>query len=110
MVLDRSRESVAGARSAVFAVFFLNGAVFANWVTRIPAVSDRTGATPGSRGRALLCVAIGWITARSLAGRAVDRYGSARVTLATGLGTAAAVPPPGVAGDAGGLGAAPALR
>jgi MFS family permease len=106
MVLDRSRGSLAGARTAVFAVFFLNGAVFANWVTRIPAVSDRTGATPGSLGLALLCIAIGSITAMSLAGRAVDRYGSARVTLATGLGTAAAVTLPGFVGDVVALGAA----
>ena len=48
-------------RVAVSAVFFLDGAVLASWVTRIPAVSDRTGlpaarrraggAGPGVRGR-----------------------------------------------------------
>jgi predicted MFS family arabinose efflux permease len=105
MVLDRSRDSVGSARAAVSAVFFLNGAVFANWVTRIPAVSDRTGATPGSLGLALLCIAVGSIAAMSLAGRAVDRYGSARVTLVTGLGTATAVALPGFVGDVVALGA-----
>ncbi len=88
------------------AVFFLNGAVFANWVTRIPAVSDRTGATPGALGLALLCIAIGSIAAMSLAGRVIDRYGSARITVLTGLGSAAAVPLPGLAGDAVALGGA----
>ncbi|MGY1695113.1 MULTISPECIES: MFS transporter [unclassified Geodermatophilus] len=105
MVLDRSREQVAGARAAVSAVFFLNGVVFANWVTRIPAVSDRTGATPGALGLALLCIAVGSILAMSLAGRAVDRYGSARVTVVTGLATAAAVTLPGQVTDVVALGA-----
>ncbi|MGY1607347.1 MULTISPECIES: MFS transporter [unclassified Geodermatophilus] len=95
MVLDRSRSAVADARLAVSAIFFVNGAVFANWVTRIPAVSDRTGAGPGALGLALLCIAVGSIAAMSLAGRVIDRYGSARVTVLTGLGTAAAVTLPG---------------
>lgn len=86
------------------AVFFVNGAVFANWVTRIPAVSDRTGATPGALGLALLCIAIGSIAAMSLAGRVIDRYGSARISVLTGLGTAAAVTLPGLVGDVVALG------
>ncbi|SFO02148.1 Fucose permease [Geodermatophilus obscurus] len=105
MVLDRSRRSLGGAKVAVASVFFLNGAVFGNWVTRIPAVSDRTGASPGSLGLALLCIAVGSIAAMSLAGRGVDRFGSARVTVVTGLGTAAAITLPGLAGDVVVLGA-----
>lgn len=82
-------------RAAVSAVFFLNGLVFANWVTRIPAVSDRTQASPGRLGLALLCIAIGAIAAMALVGRVVDRRGSRPVTLVSGLLTAAAVALPG---------------
>ncbi len=104
MVLDRSREAVRGTRTAVTAVFFLNGVVFANWVTRIPAVSDRTGATPGALGLALLCIAVGSIAAMSLAGRVVDRHGSARVTVVAGLATCAAIVLPGLVTDVVALG------
>ena len=82
-------------RVAVSVVFFLNGLVFANWVTRIPAVSDRTQASPGRLGLALLCIAIGSIASMALVGRVVDRGGSRPVTLVTGLLTAAAVALPG---------------
>ena len=64
---------------AVSACFFLNGAVFGTWVTRIPAVSDRTSASPGALGLALLCIAVGSIAAMPLAGRIADRRGSARL-------------------------------
>ncbi len=82
-------------RAAVSVVFFLNGLVFANWVTRIPAVSDRTQASPGQLGLALLCIAIGSIAAMALVGRVVDLRGSRPVTLVCGLLTAAAVALPG---------------
>ena len=102
MHLDRSgapQSNLGSQRTAVSACFFLNGAVFGNWVTRIPAISDRTNASPGALGLALLCIAVGSIAAMPLAGRIADRRGSARVTVATGLATAAAIALPGLVTD-----------
>jgi MFS family permease len=93
-------------RTAVSVVFFLNGLVFANWVTRIPAVSDRTHASPAQLGLALLCIAIGSIAAMALIGRVVDRRGSRPVILVTGLLTAAALPLPGAVDSVVALGGA----
>ncbi len=76
-------------------VFFLNGLVFASWVTRIPSASDRTQATPGQLGLALLCIAIGSILSMALVGRVVDRRGSRPVTVVSGLLTAASLALPG---------------
>ena len=83
----------------MYALFFVNGVVFGSWVTRIPAVSDRTGASPGTLGLALLGIAVGSIAAMPLAGRIADRRGSAPVTLLTGLATAAAITLPGLVTD-----------
>ncbi|MDP9399081.1 MAG: hypothetical protein M3P96_15250 [Actinomycetota bacterium] len=43
------------------AVFAANGFLFASWVSRIPAVSDRLAASPAELGAALLFVAVGSI-------------------------------------------------
>ena len=86
-------------QAAVSVLFFLNGVVFGNWVTRIPAISDRTDASPGTLGVALLGIAVGSIAAMPLAGRVADRRGSAPVTVVTGLATAAAITLPGLAPD-----------
>ena len=83
----------------MYVLFLLNGVVFGSWVTRIPAISDRTDAYPGTLGVALLGIAAGSIAAMPLAGRIADRRGSAPVTLTTGLATAAAITLPGLATD-----------
>ena len=50
-------------RAAITAVFFVNGALFASWASRIPALSDRAGATTGLLGLALLAPAVGAVAA-----------------------------------------------
>lgn len=42
------------ARVAVSTLFFVNGAIFAGWVTRVPDVRDRVGADAGTLGLTLL--------------------------------------------------------
>ena len=54
---------------AIRTVFFVNGALFASWASRIPALSDRVGATPGVLGLALLAPAVGAIVAMPTVGR-----------------------------------------
>ncbi len=57
------------ARAGITAVFFVNGGLFASWASRIPALSDRVGATPGVLGLALLAPALGAVVAMPLVGR-----------------------------------------
>jgi hypothetical protein len=56
-------------RAAVTAVFFVDGALFASWASRIPALSDRVGATAGILGLALLAPAVGALLAMPIVGR-----------------------------------------
>ncbi|HEY2258957.1 MAG TPA: MFS transporter [Solirubrobacteraceae bacterium] len=56
-------------RVAITAVFFVNGALFASWASRIPTLSDRVGATTGALGLALLAPAVGAVVAMPLVGR-----------------------------------------
>jgi hypothetical protein len=57
------------ARAGITAVFFVNGALFATWASRIPALSSRVGATTGDLGLALLAPAVGAVVAMPLVGR-----------------------------------------
>ena len=57
------------ARAGITAVFFVNGALFATWASRIPALSNRVGATTGVLGLALLAPAVGAVLAMPLVGR-----------------------------------------
>jgi MFS family permease len=68
------------ARSAVTAIFFLNGLIFGAWAARIPAVRDRVGLSDGELGIVLACAAIGSIIAMPIAGGRAARIGSRRAT------------------------------
>jgi MFS family permease len=68
------------ARSAVTAIFFLNGLVFGEWAARIPAIRDRVGLSDGELGIVLACAAIGSILAMPVAGGRAARIGSRRAT------------------------------
>jgi hypothetical protein len=53
----------------VTAVFFVDGALFASWASRIPALSGRVGADAGALGIALLAPAVGALIAMPIVGR-----------------------------------------
>lgn len=72
--------AVRPARIAVLLMFFINGAVFANWVSRIPQIQDKLTLSEGQLGVVLLGVAVGVLVALSLVGGLVARHGSKRVT------------------------------
>ena len=57
------------ARVGITVVFFVNGALFATWASRIPALSNRVDATTGVLGLALLAPAVGAVVAIPLVGR-----------------------------------------
>src|SRR6187402_20979 len=73
------------ARIAVAALFFLNGALFATWVSRLPAVQSKHALGNGALGLALLAVALGAVIAMPLAGWLTARVGSAEVCKASTL-------------------------
>jgi MFS family permease len=66
----------------------VNGALFANWVARVPVVKDAIGAGTGALGLALLGLAAGSLLTMPMAGRWCDRYGSDRVVVVSGIATA----------------------
>lgn len=66
---------------AVAAMFLLNGALFGMWASRIPAVVETHGLSPGSLGALLLLMAAGAILSFPVAGKASDSLGCATVTL-----------------------------
>ncbi len=70
------------ARIAVGTVFFINGALFANWVSRIPAVREALNLNKAELGVALLGLAVGALVAFPVAGWGIARFGSRIVTTA----------------------------
>lgn len=80
------------ARIAVMTAFFINGAMFANWVARIPTLQSQLRLSEGMLGLVLLGLSVGVICALTLAGGLISRFGSRTVTL-TGAITMAAVLP-----------------
>lgn len=88
------------AGTAVAGLFFVNGAVFSNWVPRIPDVRDRLGVDNAGLGAALIGGGLGGIIGSLLVARLMHRVGSRRLVLtaapllALGLPLLAVVPSP----------------
>jgi MFS family permease len=95
--------SLRTARVAVAALFFVNGALFAGWVTRVPDVRDRVGAGEAELGLALLGVAVGAMLTMPIAGWACARFGGHVVAVAGGLAGCASIALPALADDLGQL-------
>jgi MFS family permease len=93
-------------RTAITAVFFVNGALFASWASRIPALSDHVGATNGVLGLALLAPAAGAITAMPVVGRLLQGRSSRTFCQAAMAALMAAVVLPALAGSVAALAAA----
>ena len=98
-MLSCAPNPLRAARVAVATLFFVNGAMFAGWVTRVPAVRDRVGAGEAELGLALLGVAVGSLLTMPAAGWACARWGSRRVAVAGGLAGCASMPLPALAQD-----------
>ena len=88
----REPHPLRTTRLAVAALFFMNGVLFANWVSRIPAVQAERGFSHGALGMALLALGLGALVAMPLAGWSSARFGSDRVCRWTALGYCAALP------------------
>lgn len=68
-------------RLAVLVAFFVNGALMASWVSRIPAIQIKLDLSEGELGFVLLAGGVGTLTALSVAGGIIGRYGSRTVTV-----------------------------
>ncbi|HEV3378569.1 MAG TPA: MFS transporter [Thermoleophilaceae bacterium] len=79
-------------RVAVAAVFFLNGAAFASWAVRLPALQERHALGEGALGLALLGAAAGLFVGLLAASALTARHGSRRVTSVAAVAYLAAVP------------------
>ncbi|NPC43057.1 MFS transporter [Nocardioides sp. zg-1230] len=79
--------TLTAARNAVGLTFFLNGLVFASWVSRIPEVRSSFDLTNGQLGLVLLAIALGSVLALPTTGAAINALGTVRIVR---LGAAAA--------------------
>ena len=73
------------ARWAVASTFLLHGILVGAWVPHIPLAKERLEVGPGVFGLALLAFAGGAVCAMPVAGALINRFGSAKLTMITGL-------------------------
>ena len=71
--------TLTAARNAVALTFFLNGLVFASWVSRIPEVRSSFDLTNGQLGLVLLAIALGSVLALPTSGAAINAMGTVRI-------------------------------
>jgi len=81
-------------RVAVSFVFFTNGAILASWVPHIPAVKRAHDLGDAALGAILLSMAAGAVSALSITGWLVARFGSRRMTGWSAVGLCLALPLP----------------
>lgn len=79
-------------RIAVKIAFFVNGFVFANWVSRLPRIQELYDADNGTIGLVLLSSSIGAVGAMPFTGWAIIKNGSRRITIYAALSYCAIVP------------------
>jgi MFS family permease len=68
-------------RIAVKIAFFLNGFIYANWVSRLPRIQELYGADNGTIGIVLLSLSLGAVIAMPFTGWFIIKHGSRRITL-----------------------------
>jgi fucose permease len=71
--------TLTAARNAVGLTFFLNGLVFASWVSRIPEVRSSFDLSNGQLGLVLLAIAVGSVVALPTTGALINRWGTVMI-------------------------------
>jgi MFS family permease len=99
-----STPGLLAARISVLVIFFIHGAVFSTWVSRIPAVQSGLRLSTGVLGFALLGIAAGSMISMPLAGWLIARHGSRLVTAVSSLWFCLALAAPAAAHSAWTLG------
>src|SRR5687767_5902748 len=89
-------------RIAVKIAFFLNGFIYANWVSRLPRIQEMYDADNGTIGVVLLSMSLGAVAAMPFTGWIIIKNGSRRITMLSTILYCAFVPlipfMPGVVG------------
>src|SRR3954471_14393661 len=93
-------------RTAVTALFLLDGAVFGSWAARVPDVAVAVGADHRTLGVALLCLSLGALVCMRLTGAWCARWGAGRVSAVGAVAVSASAVLPGLVGSVPGLCAA----
>src|SRR3954471_23826886 len=93
-------------RTAVTALFVLDGAVFGSWAARVPDVAARVGADHRTLGIALLCLSLGALVCMRLTGAWAARFGAGRVAVVAAVAVSAGAILPGLVGSVAALCAA----
>lgn len=83
--LSKRTYSLTMTRAAVYAAFFIAGAIFANWVSRIPQIQANLGLSESTLGLVLLGASAGVIVGLTFTSGLIARYGSRRITVVGGL-------------------------
>lgn len=96
--------TVISARTAVTAVFVINGALYGSWAARVPTLATQVGAGSVGVGLALLGPAVAMVLTASPAARACAAWGARRVIMTAAVGACLALPALGLTDSVLGLG------
>jgi MFS family permease len=80
------------SRLAVKGIFFVNGFMYANWISRLPRIQEQFGLDNAALGTALLFTSVGAIGAMPFTGAIIAKAGSRATTLAAVLAFTLMVP------------------
>ena len=86
------------ARCGVGLIFFVNGAAFASWVSRIPALRAGLGLSDGALGSVLFAMSCGVLLSFPLAGRGAQLMGARQLALLAGVALLLMLPMPFLTG------------
>jgi MFS family permease len=81
ILAPKSHHLVLLNRLAVKIAFFINGFIFANWVSRLPRIQEQYHADNGTIGLVLLALSCGAVLAMPFTGWIIIKNGSRRITL-----------------------------
>lgn len=81
---DASEPTHRVAVVAVAAQFFINGAIFASFMPRLPEIRDQVGLSKAGIGLVLSLAGATGLVGSVLTGRAIERFGTRRVILMAG--------------------------
>jgi MFS family permease len=80
-----SSTTITRARWGLALVFFVNGAAFASWVSRIPALRAGMALSDGALGSVLFAMSCGVLLSFPLAGRGAQLLGARQLALVAGI-------------------------
>lgn len=89
---DTERQVVVRWVRTMLAIFLLLGLTFGSWLSRLPAVRDKLGASTLEMSVYGLCLAAGSVVGLVISGQVVQRLGPKRTMLVSGLAQVIALP------------------